>query len=34
VSDLLDDASGNTSSTTERTEIEDSFNQQAQHHHR
>jgi hypothetical protein len=34
VTDLLDDASGNTTSTTDRTKIEDSFNQQAQHHHR
>ena len=33
VTDLLDDSSNNTSSTMERTKIEDSFNQ-AHHHHR
>ena len=31
VTDLLDDSSNNTSSTTERTSIEDSFNQHMHH---
>ena len=34
VTDLVDDASGNNTRTVERTSIEDSFNQQMQHHHR
>jgi hypothetical protein len=33
VTDVLDNNSNNATKTVDATEIEDSFNQQAQHHH-